>query len=323
MSDGGPPVEPAVPAVPGAPDDGGPASEPARSADLLLAHVHLRLGSLALARAELETLAGRDALDVAGLVDLAEARWRTGDVAGAGEAAAAALGQDPGGPIVALVVAAEAALSRGRPSEARRYAMQVLDLTGGAIDPVFAGMPRGPVWPADATTRSIPAPTLFDAPAAASAIPPSPAVTTSKAGPSGAGSEGEAPVPVPGPPGAVGTASDTGTLALWEGTELAGPSDVERGEPALPSGVDALETGRAALDSGDPGSAAMHLALAIRLTPALAPVVLEAIDGRGERELALVRGDAYRLLGRETDALRAFADAARRADPTDPLTDAR
>ena len=55
-----------------------------RDPDLILARLHLRLGSLALARAELETLAGRDALDADGLVDLAEARWRTGDIAGAG-----------------------------------------------------------------------------------------------------------------------------------------------------------------------------------------------------------------------------------------------
>ena len=43
--------------------------------------LHLRLGSLALARVELETLAGVGALDDAGPVDLAEVRWRTGDLA--------------------------------------------------------------------------------------------------------------------------------------------------------------------------------------------------------------------------------------------------
>ena len=42
-----------------------------RDADLVLAGLHLRLGALALARAELETLAGRDALDDDGLTDLA------------------------------------------------------------------------------------------------------------------------------------------------------------------------------------------------------------------------------------------------------------
>ncbi|MFN8631135.1 MAG: hypothetical protein U0838_12715 [Chloroflexota bacterium] len=42
----------------------------------------------ALARAELEALAGRGRLDDAALLDLAEVRWRTGDLGGAGDAAA-------------------------------------------------------------------------------------------------------------------------------------------------------------------------------------------------------------------------------------------
>ncbi|MBA2757423.1 MAG: hypothetical protein H0U37_08285, partial [Chloroflexi bacterium] len=87
-----------------------------READLLLAGVHLRLGSLALARSELEALAGRDGLDEPGLVDLAEARWRSGDLEGAGEAADAAI-HDGEGPLLALIVAAEAAAARGRPTE--------------------------------------------------------------------------------------------------------------------------------------------------------------------------------------------------------------
>ena len=61
------------------------------AADLVLARLHLRLGSLGLARAELETMAGRNGLDDEGIRDLAEARWRTGDLPGAGEAAAAYL----------------------------------------------------------------------------------------------------------------------------------------------------------------------------------------------------------------------------------------
>ena len=48
-----------------------PDATPIRSAELLLAHAHLRLGSLALARTELETLAGMGKLDDLGLVDLA------------------------------------------------------------------------------------------------------------------------------------------------------------------------------------------------------------------------------------------------------------
>ena len=49
-------------------------------AELVLARVHLRMGSMGLARAELETLAGRNGLDDEGIRDLAEVRWRTGDL---------------------------------------------------------------------------------------------------------------------------------------------------------------------------------------------------------------------------------------------------
>ena len=63
------------------------ASDPARIVDLRMARVHLRMGQLMLARAELEDLFRRDALDVVGLAVLAEARWRTGDGAGAADLA--------------------------------------------------------------------------------------------------------------------------------------------------------------------------------------------------------------------------------------------
>ena len=68
-----------------------------RAADLVLARLHLRLGSLGLARAELESMAGRNSLDDQGIRDLAEVRWRTGDLAGAGDAAAAYLEGAAGG----------------------------------------------------------------------------------------------------------------------------------------------------------------------------------------------------------------------------------
>ncbi|MEJ7749541.1 MAG: hypothetical protein WKF56_09575, partial [Candidatus Limnocylindrales bacterium] len=106
---------------------------PERDTDLVLAGVHLRLGSLSLARAELEALAGGDGLDAAALVDLAEVRWRTGDLTGAGEAAEAAL-ENGTGPLLALIVAAEASAARGRPSEARRLAELALAAAGGSID---------------------------------------------------------------------------------------------------------------------------------------------------------------------------------------------
>src|SRR5688572_11499964 len=116
-----------------------------RPTDLRLARLHLRIGALALARAELETLAGRDALDDDGLADLAEVRWRTGDLAGGAEAAAVILGEDDDGPVIAHIVAAEAAMARGRPSEARRHADVAISRAGTTLDVLFAGMPRGPV----------------------------------------------------------------------------------------------------------------------------------------------------------------------------------
>src|SRR5437868_1333336 len=97
-----------------------------RDPDLVLARVHLLLGSLSLARAELETLAGRSDLDDDGIRDLAEARWRTGDIAGAGEAAAAWLESHPD-DILGLVIAAEAQAALGRPAEARRLAGRALE----------------------------------------------------------------------------------------------------------------------------------------------------------------------------------------------------
>ena len=127
-----------------------PPPEPDEPRDIALdlARLHLRLGSLALARSELEMLAGRGGLDAAARVDLAEARWRTGDLVGGGEAAREAL-SGGGETVVALVVAAEAASALGRPSEARRLSGRALTLNEGAIDPVFRGMPRSSVWPTD------------------------------------------------------------------------------------------------------------------------------------------------------------------------------
>lgn len=112
-------------ALPGDEDDRDPALD--------LATLHLRLGSLALARSELETFAGRGVLDATARIDLAEVRWRTGDLVGGGEVAREALAGG-GEAVVALIVAAEAASALGRPSEARRLAGRALSLNGGPID---------------------------------------------------------------------------------------------------------------------------------------------------------------------------------------------
>lgn len=268
----------------------GPA--PTRSVEQVLAHAHLRMGDLALARVELETLGGLGALDTVGLVDLAEVRWRTGDLVGAGAMAAAALvdqGQAP--DPVALVVASEAASLLGRPSEARRLASLAIARAPDTIDAIFAGMPRSGVWAADAMEPAPTAPTLFDR------------------GPAG-----------PGPEAIVEPAADTaatgGTTAgdgpvsmtpgFWDGDQVLDPDVVAMPDPALE-----FEAGRVALVAGTLDEAAFRLGLALRLAPALAPAVLEATEGARASSLMVVRGDACRLSGHEAEARRAYAIAAR------------
>jgi hypothetical protein len=219
-----------------------------RTTGLRLATLHLRLGLLPLARAELEAAAGRGRLDEPALLDLAEARWRTGDLTGAGEAAHAALGRGLEAAI-AYVIAAESIAALGRPSEARRLAGHAIELAGGSLDAVFAGMPRSSIWPAD----PLPAPVA-----------------------------GVAPRPRP----ATGTA------------------------PASAAAAEAFAGGRAALAAGDVTSASLRLGVAIRLEPGFAQGVLDALGDRAsEPALALVAGDALRLLGRESEALEAFHQA--------------
>jgi hypothetical protein len=123
-----------------------------RSVDGRLARLHLKGGLIALARAELETMAGQVSLDLEALADLAEARWRSGDLLGAGEAAQAHLARG-GDELIALVVAVEALTAQGRTIDARRLAAQVLDRTEGDLDPVFAGQPRAHLWSRPADVR--------------------------------------------------------------------------------------------------------------------------------------------------------------------------
>ncbi len=80
-----------------------------------------------------------------------------------------------------------------------------------------------------------------------------------------------------------------------------------------PDPAEELERGRAALAHDDPGEAAVRLGLVLRLSPSLAPAVLDLVLDRAEPALAIVRGDAYRLVGRELDARQAFAEAVRPA----------
>lgn len=276
-----------------------------RAADLVLARLHLRLGSLGLARAELESMAGRNSLDDQGIRDLAEVRWRTGDLAGAGDAAAAYLEGEPE-DVLALVIAAEMQSHLGRPGEARRLAGRALAASEGLLDAIFAGMPRSSIWPVNTGGPLEPAGTLFSD---LGALPPDWSVETSD-------SEVDA------------SAADSEVDALAAPSELVGPglwdADHATVAPALPDSAELLARARAALEADRPGQAAAGLALAMRAAPSLAPAVLDLIAGRSEPVLALVRGDAHRIVGHEAEALRDYAAAVaaigleRRSDDRSP-----
>ena len=306
-----------------------PAPAP-RLPDLVLARLHLRLGSLALARAELETLAGRDALDEDGLVDLAEARWRTGDIAGAGEAAVAALA-DEEGPLLALVVAAEAAAARGRPTEARRLAEKAMadadgidrcDLRGHAPGRGLAGRSVRAAARADhdvrcaergrssASRRAAARPSRRPRSPAAVPRPPRPsrprATRPTPARRALAGEAARRP-----DDGGRHPARPTASRRRWPRKPRPGP------KPGLPTPRPSRRpTSWTAAGprprGGRPEPAPrVRFALVLRLSPSLAPAVLDLVADRTEPGLALVRGDAYRLVGREIDARRAFGEAAR------------
>ena len=254
------------------------AAPPARHDDegrpvaLRLAGLHVRMGSLALARAELESLAGRGMLDEPALLDLAEVRWRTGDLAGAGEAANALLARDRN-DLLALVIAAESVSALGRPGEARRLAARALEGFDGPLEPLFAGIPRSLVWPGDPVEDSAPL----------------------------AGDPGEPIARTPTTAGAPGARTATDN-------------------PASTGAAEAFAGGLAALGAGDTAQAAVRLGVALRLEPGYAREVLAAISDQAvDPALALVAGDALRLLGRESEALAAF-DMARghRHSPEQP-----
>ena len=274
----------------------------ARSTDLALARAHLRLGSLTLARAELETLAGIGGLDTDGMLDLAEARWRTGDLVGAGDAANVVLASDEPRPM-ALLIAAEAAAVDGRPGEARRLASRTIELADGSIDALFAGMPRAGVWPTDAAEPAPIAGTLFHRETENGL-----ASTLSDEGARAkAGLDGTPPAVVTAPYGSeVGSAAATTTLTLWGGDP---GSELETA--SLPEPAEELQAARAALVSGALDEAALRFSLALRAAPALALAVLEATEGARSAALSLVRGDAYRSLGHEMESRQAYAVAAR------------
>jgi hypothetical protein len=288
-----------------------------------MARVHLRLGQLTLARAELEDLFQKDALDTTSLAILAEARWRTGDGAGSADAAQAHI--DAGGAdAIALCIAAEAAASEGRPGDARALMDQLPASDAAALDLLFAGMPRRAFWPAAPVDRELdelrregeaaqaggPAgpPRRLTATRRASADAPTEAYGSGAT--VGGVSELRA---VPGPREVIGA---TGIVPPGIGAPAAPDRAPARGgrtgERRIKGQLDpAAELARAhrELDTR-PERAFLRLALVLRHDPTLAPSVLDVLHLRREPMAALLRGDAQRLLGRHLEAEAAFDAAA-------------
>ena len=301
-------------------------SQPAddRALQIRLARIHLKTGSFAMARAELEALAARNRLDTPAHLDLAEVRWRTGDIHGAGEAAAAYIA-DGGDEALGFVIAAEAAATANRHANSRRYVEQALQRHPTELDPVFAGLPSRAAWSSGTWATS--------AAAEAEISIAGPAASTGQAEPAAVAAIEPAvePVVVPVEPEVnareagiaareASVAAREANVSAREGTALAeGAVDTAPTPPVIPTVDPAphpteagaeVESGLVYLRADDPMMAALHFAVAIRLAPASASAVLAAIGDRQDLPLQLVRGDALRLLGLEGDAGRAYLSVA-------------
>ena len=196
------------------------------------------------------------------------------------------------------MIAAEAQSALGRPGEARRLAGRAMERADGSLDPVFAGMQRATIWPVDQGTASGPVGVLFDdlhpGPLAVRPLPVAPRS-------SGIGRAGDLD-----PAGSESTVPAAAGPSLW-GEDTAGltADDEESLDPTV-----LFHRARIALETGQAGEAATGLILALRASPGLAPAILDLLSGRSESILALVRGDAQRVVGREVEAMRDHAVAA-------------
>ena len=264
-----------------------PPNGPDRPTPARMARIHLRVGLVSLARAELETMAGRGELDGPSLADLAEARWRTGDLPGAGEAARAHLdggGDEP----IAQVVAAEAEAARGDLAEGRALARRLqgrADVGPEDLEQLLGGRARAPFWPQPAPPAAVALAEAVQAQTVGSADGVMPADATDRSEP-GAGAGASQP-------------------------PLAEPTPAEP-TPAEPTPAEPVEVAE------DPGVTAARLGLLLRERSLPAPAVLERAEatlaalppevreGPLGGALHLVRGDAYRQMGREDEAGEAY-----------------
>lgn len=271
-----------------------PTAPAARSPELRLVGLHVRGGSYALARAELEALAGADRLDADGILDLAEVRWRTGDLAGAAAAAGAWLGEaspEPGaGSALANAICAEAAAERGEAEASATF-----------VDAASAGIADGPALAT--LLAGITARAQWPWPAELDPVPPV---------------EGE------------DDRGPAGETAATEDASVATPPDETARAREIPLAAAAAElvASGTRLLATSPERAAVLLALALRADRAAAEAVIAALDAAGApgpsgssdaassagpAALAFVRAEALRAAGRNDEARIAYASAERLA----------
>ena len=230
-------------------------------------------------------------LDDEALVDLADVRWRTGDLAGAGSAATTALDRGIAAP-VAMIIAAESAFALGRPGEARRLATRAMTAAGGTLDALFAGMPRSSVWPSD--------------PGRAGPVRRDPlrrrrrwrrgrarssrsAATRTAAGPR----PGRCPPRRPGSP-------RRRPVRRRPACGMAMPSWRRRSRDRRPGRPRCSRPAAQAISSGEPDRAAALLGVAMRVGPHLAPSIVDATMDAETPALLVVRGDALLATGHAT-----------------------
>ena len=264
--------------------------------DVRLARVHLRMGQLTLARAELEDLVRRDQLDTTSLALLAEARWRTGDNRGAAEAAEAHLAAE-GSDDIALCIAAEAAALDGRQDAARELMDRLPAADAGALDALFAGMPRRASWPAGPVDRSDIGELRRDADRERGVV----------RRPGGVRGSGESQTQL------FRRAELEAEAEAEAASSVAGDAPAAAHPPRRRKGQldPAAELARARVElDQDPDKAFLRLALVLRHDPTRAPAVIDVLHLRREPRAALLRGDAQRLLGRHLEAEAAYDAAA-------------
>lgn len=288
--------------------------------------MHLRGGMVALARAELEHMAGAGTLDGEALVDLAEARWRSGDLEGAAEAAEAHLAAGGDEPIASVIVA-EQAEREGRILDARQMATQVQGRVGEGLERLFAGEPRSTVWPPPVTawmdTRAVEAGRWGLLVGGAEVVDPDASTWP--------GVPIESLEDRPLRAGGLTRPVITDPPAL-PGSTVGGTRSAEASREADQQ----LQAAERDLERHDLVSLAGRLGLLLRADPALASVILSIADHAlevtaertadqaptvpggpmtlpggmtGVASLQLLRGDILRALGREAEATDAYQEA--------------